>query len=186
MGRAHGASRDILLLLPFHVKNMWSQCVSAPSVEVCISLRVYAASRTTPLRPPSPSHFTSSRSFSLHVVAGDYSPAKMQHLCIAARWHSVLRSYRTNLSGVRCMTNEGTFPSGRGRYFSRKYREFYSNITKINSSLSPAPPPPLCFGRRNGFHFFSTRENWFPISFNCKSIHCLFFSHRSYIRKLED
>jgi len=48
MGRAHGASRDILLL---HVENMWSQCVSAPS-EVCISLRVCSLLYSFPLPSP--------------------------------------------------------------------------------------------------------------------------------------
>lgn len=89
----------------------------------------------------------------------------MQHLYIA-RWHSVLRSYRTNLSGVRLYDERRNFPVGTDDIFRENIGNFIPT-SKINSSP--------CFGRRNGFHFFSTRENWFPISFNCKSIHCLFF-----------
>lgn len=73
MGRTHGASRDILLLLLFHVENMWSQCVSAPSVEVCISLRVYAASCTTPLRPSPPP-------FPLHLFSLIFSACRSRGL----------------------------------------------------------------------------------------------------------
>jgi len=120
MERAHGASRDILLL---YVGNMWSQCVSAPSEEVCISLRVCSLPYFSP--PPLPLLlfsliFSACRSRRLF----SRKDATSVHCAVTLR-----PSFLQNESIGRPPVWRTKELSRRdGRYFSRKYREFYSNI----------------------------------------------------------
>lgn len=120
---------------------MWSQCV--PSEEVCISLRVYAASRAPP------SHPTSSRSFSPHVVAGDYSPAKMQHLCIA---RGDIPFLQNESIGRPLYDERRNFPAGTDDIFRENIGNFIP--TSKNKFVHPSPPTPSVSGGETDFISF--------------------------------
>lgn len=130
---AHMVHLAILLLL-LHVENMWSQCVSAPSEKVCISLRVcslpyFSPLSTPPLIPP--------RLFSLI-----FSACRSRRLFSRKDATSVHRavtfrpSFLQNESIGRPLYDERrNFPAGTDDIFRENIGNFIPAL-KINSSPS--------------------------------------------------
>lgn len=95
----------------FFTEDMWSQCVSAPSEEVCIGLPSRRIKPPSPsFLPPPPPFFPCHllHSFIFSACLETCSPAKMQHLRIARRRFVFLAE--RNLSDVHCYDERRNFP----------------------------------------------------------------------------
>lgn len=129
------SSRGMLLLLLFFTEDMWLQCVSAPSEEVCIGLlsRICSLRRLHTFLPSSLPPFLSLvilsiRSFSLHVQRH----ALLQRRNICASYEDVSSSLQNESIGTStAMTNGGTFPLGWTIFFEKISGILYSNVSEI-------------------------------------------------------
>lgn len=128
------------------VGNMWSQCVSAPSEEVCTGLRVCNLRRRHPPPPPRRplAHFLR--------VSGTTTLPQRRDICASRGDRATIPSLISTERICRASTafdERRNFSAGTDNMFRKNIGDF-ARTPEINSP---------CFERRSGFHFFSTSEN---------------------------